>query len=315
MSEETAVYQVAKKSSMNDKTRAINYYAAAVILFQDPSEEDCGIVIGLLEKALNLYSDLDFRVFIEDVWHYLLKSLDPGGALGTYEKYLGSPAWNRKRDLVIERDKGICVRCRAEGKEVHHKTYDNIGKESLSDLVMLCEKCHEKEHQPRVPFDHQPAIQQPLDPLKEAFIAYVDRESDILQLVDSGRSRHPDYVNYESDYPTKDQFPDIYLSAWMPAKYNDIAAVISMRADSKYYESHYKRFEEHKGRIEDAFSFEEVKLRSSKDRKMYHLRVVKKGVDLTQTADRDTAFRWLRENLEKLYWVLRVPDTLDWDNT
>ena len=43
------------------------------------------------------------------------------------------------------------------------------------------------------------------------------------------------------------------------------------------------------------------------------LYVVKRGVDLTQTADRDAAFRWLRENLEKLYWVLHVHDTLGWD--
>ena len=41
--------------------------------------------------------------------------------------------------------------------------------------------------------------------------------------------------------------------------------------------------------------------------------VVKKGVDLTQESERDAGFRWLRENLEKLYWVLRVHDTFGWN--
>ena len=40
---------------------------------------------------------------------------------------------------------------------------------------------------------------------------------------------------------------------------------------------------------------------------------MKKGVDLTQEAERDTSFRWLRENLEKLYGVLRVHETFGWD--
>ena len=269
---------------MDNKTRARNYYAAAIILFQDPSVDDCEIVVELLEKSLDLYSDLDVHVFIGDVWHYLLKSLDKHNEFGTYEKYRDSPAWKRKRDLVIERDKGKCVWCQVEGRQVHHKTYENIGKEPLSDLVVLCGKCHKEEHHPPVPSDQQSATQKvPREPsapqsttqqpsenpsgkasAKAAFIAYVERESDILQLSDSDGSRRSDYVNYETGYPTKSGLPEIQLSAWLPVDYNDVAAVISIQSDSKYFESHYRKFEEHKSRIEDTFSFEEVKLRSSK---------------------------------------------------
>ena len=300
---------------MDDKTRARKHYDAAVSLLI----EDCERVIERLERTLTLSSDSDVCVFIGDTWHYLLKALDKRNEFRTYEKYSASPAWKRKRDLVIERDKGKCVWCQAEGKQVHHKTYDNIGKEPLSDLVLLCVPCHIGEH--CVPFDLLPDTQPPLESpsgkasAKEAFIAYVQRESDILQLSDSERSRPSAYVNYDSGYPTKNGFPEIQLSAWLPVDYNDVAAVISIHSNSKYFESHYKKFEEYKSRIEDTFSFEEVKLRSSRGGRVYHLRVVKKGVDLTLTADRETAFRWLRENLEKLYWVLRVPDTLRWDNT
>ena len=300
--------------------KARNYYAAAVILFQDPSEDDCEIVVEFLEKAFNLYSDLDTLVFIGEVWHYLLKSLDEYNNSETYKKYLSSPAWNRKRDLVIERDKGICVRCRAEGKEVHHKTYDNIGKEPLSDLVMLCKGCHERVHQPRVPSDQQSAMQQPLETLpeevsvKEAFRAYIERESDLLRYADFGASERPNYVNYGSGYPKENGYYNIWLAAWIPIDRNEIAAVISIQSNSRYFESHYKKFEEHKDRIENTFSFEDVKF-AEESSGIWQLRVMKEDVDLIQTANWDTAFRWLRETLEKLYWVLRVHDTLGWDTT
>ena len=38
-----------------------------------------------------------------------------------------------------------------------------------------------------------------------------------------------------------------------------------------------------------------------------------KDVDLTQEAERDAGFRFLRETLEKLYWVFRVHDASGWD--
>ena len=314
---------------MDDKTRARNYYAAAVSLFHDPSADDCEIAIELLEKALNLYSDLDMLVFIQDVWHYLLKSLDPNNSLGTYEKYLDSPAWDRKRKLVIERDKDICVRCRAEGRVVHHKTYDNIGKEPLSDLIFLCEKCHDGEHQsgvpsdqqfstqqgPDAPSDHQSAAQQPSESLpegravKDAFIAYIARESDILRLDDFGRE---DFIGYEGGYPRENGYHQIWIAAWLPDDRNEIAAVISVRSNSRYFESHYKKLEEYKGRIQDTFLFEDIEPRSARGN-ISQLYVVKRGVDLTQTANWDIAFRWLRETLEKLYWVLRVHENLGWD--
>ncbi len=306
-----------RETTMNDKTRARNYYAAAISLFQEPTADDCERAIELLNKAVGFYPDFSEACrFREDVWHTLLKSLDPEDHNETYEQYLRSPAWEVKRDAVRQRDGGHCI-CGAPATALHHKTYDNIGREPLSDLVMLCEECHERVHQPRVPSDPQSAMQHPLESLpeavsvKEAFRAYIDRESDILQLVDSGTTGHQDYVDYEAGYPTENGYHQIWMSAWVPMGRNEITALISIQSDSRYFESHYKKFEEHKYRIEETFSFEEVKLRTAG--KVSQLRVVKKDVDLAQAANRDIAFRWLRENLEKLYWVLRVHDTLGWD--
>lgn len=148
------------------------------------------------------------------------------------------------------------------------------------------------------------------DEIREAFIAYIDRESDILRLDNFGSAA---YIGYESGYPRQNGYRHIWLAAWLPDDRNDIAAVISIQSNSGYYESHYKAFEAHKGRIEKTFSFEEVKLRAAGGN-VLQLYVVKQGVDLTQTAEWDTAFRWLRENLERLYWVLHVQETLGWSH-
>ena len=153
---------------MDDKMRARTYYAAAVSLFQDPTADDCERAIELLNKAVDFYPDFsEAYCFRGDVWHHLLKSLDPTDNNGTYEKYLQSPSWQRKRDAVRQRDGGQCI-CGAQATEMHHKTYDNIGREPLSDLVMLCEECHERVHQPRVPSDQQSAFQHPGEPHFEA---------------------------------------------------------------------------------------------------------------------------------------------------
>lgn len=93
-------------------------------------------------------------------------------------EYLRSGEWKRKRDAVMHRAmmkgamqpripenpvikrsvdkygrviksievelKPICEAegCENEAKQVHHKHYDNIGKEQLEDLQALCKKCH-----------------------------------------------------------------------------------------------------------------------------------------------------------------------------
>ena len=166
---------------MDDKMRARTYYAAAVSLFQAPSAAGCEKAIELLNKAVDLYSDFsESSLFREDLWHYLLKSFGWGHNNRTYEKYLNSPAWQVKRDAVMDRDGGQCV-CGAHATEVHHKNYDNIGKEPLEELVALCEDCHKRVHTLR----EQYVMKQ--SPFKKAFIAYVKRESNILSMLILGR--------------------------------------------------------------------------------------------------------------------------------
>ena len=64
-----------------------------------------------------------------------------------YREYLKSEAWQRKRYVVLKRDKGICQRCGAKAEQVHHKKYArNIGTEPIKWLESICKECHYKLH-------------------------------------------------------------------------------------------------------------------------------------------------------------------------
>lgn len=69
------------------------------------------------------------------------------------KKFYNSKAWQKCRDLVFERDFGLCVKCGAPGEEVHHITWlrpENINDPNItlnaSNLITLCKDCHKKEH-------------------------------------------------------------------------------------------------------------------------------------------------------------------------
>jgi 5-methylcytosine-specific restriction endonuclease McrA len=63
-------------------------------------------------------------------------------------EYLKSDAWQRKRAVVLKRDKHLCVYCGTRASQVHHKRYAprNIGREPIKWLVSVCEGCHRKQH-------------------------------------------------------------------------------------------------------------------------------------------------------------------------
>jgi hypothetical protein len=64
-----------------------------------------------------------------------------------YLAYLCSREWGLKREAVIDRSRGMCERCGWNaGVAVHHKTYARIYREPLSDLIHLCEDCHQFVH-------------------------------------------------------------------------------------------------------------------------------------------------------------------------
>ncbi|MCP4149793.1 MAG: hypothetical protein GY757_18760 [bacterium] len=64
-----------------------------------------------------------------------------------YLKYLKSGRWKQLR-IKLKYQRGFaCENCGVKGKLVtHHLTYDRVFHERLSDLQVLCEKCHGYTH-------------------------------------------------------------------------------------------------------------------------------------------------------------------------
>ena len=61
--------------------------------------------------------------------------------------YLQSDEWKALRQLVLERDNHQCVVSGATTQlEVHHITYERLGAERLSDLVVLSRPVHQHLH-------------------------------------------------------------------------------------------------------------------------------------------------------------------------
>ncbi len=63
-----------------------------------------------------------------------------------FKLYQMSPYWKKKRREIIKRQNGICFDCNDKIKEIHHKSYRNVGNEPWEDLMGLCRDCHEKRY-------------------------------------------------------------------------------------------------------------------------------------------------------------------------
>lgn len=65
-----------------------------------------------------------------------------------YEKYLKSGHWKefRKRFLARKKPKG-CWSCGRKGRlDLHHVTYERLGRERIGDVVAICRTCHDEVH-------------------------------------------------------------------------------------------------------------------------------------------------------------------------
>ena len=66
---------------------------------------------------------------------------------GRYAAYRRTPAWQKKRSLVMRRANGVCEGCaEAPAEVVHHLSYEHMGDELLFELVALCHPCHRRAH-------------------------------------------------------------------------------------------------------------------------------------------------------------------------
>lgn len=67
--------------------------------------------------------------------------------LDNYRDYLSSEHWMYIKDKYFAKHKRVCFVCKSDEKIcLHHITYDRLGDEIDSDLIPLCEKCHNEVH-------------------------------------------------------------------------------------------------------------------------------------------------------------------------
>lgn len=64
-----------------------------------------------------------------------------------YTTYLATDHWRELREAKLLEANYRCQKCKRKSRlQVHHVDYARLGRERLSDLMVLCESCHEKEH-------------------------------------------------------------------------------------------------------------------------------------------------------------------------
>lgn len=61
-----------------------------------------------------------------------------------YLEYMESEQWKQLRDYVGDFWDWHCALCNSDNKvELHHRTYERFGSEKLTDVVLLCRRCHQ----------------------------------------------------------------------------------------------------------------------------------------------------------------------------
>jgi 5-methylcytosine-specific restriction endonuclease McrA len=64
-----------------------------------------------------------------------------------YATYIRTSKWKAKANEAKQRSEWCCALCEErKGLEVHHRTYARLGHERMSDLIVLCWKCHRRHH-------------------------------------------------------------------------------------------------------------------------------------------------------------------------
>jgi hypothetical protein len=65
-----------------------------------------------------------------------------------YTAYLLSPEWKAIRQIKLRQSSHKCEGClNASRLQIHHLTYKRIGREKMSDLMVLCDNCHGQVHE------------------------------------------------------------------------------------------------------------------------------------------------------------------------
>jgi hypothetical protein len=109
-----------------------------------------------------------------------------------YLDYISSSQWERIRNAKIEEVGGICERCGvskySERLEVHHLHYKTFKHESLSDLQVLCHKCHEfAEIERQTTSDLEKKARQQSSSLYIGFVKWLENGNEYIGCIGSNK--------------------------------------------------------------------------------------------------------------------------------
>ena len=133
------------------------------IIFKDIKNDKVPLFVSFNKKDLEkCYLDFDCEVVHEDnefIYRISVVKINKEiikaeegfifkAKFKEYKKYLLTQNWKNKRKRKLEEAKYKCQLCGKGNAElhVHHNNYDNLCFEEMSDLVVLCKRCHEKFH-------------------------------------------------------------------------------------------------------------------------------------------------------------------------
>ena len=243
--------------------------------------------IDLLDEALRLHPHFqEARNLRSEIWQAILSDNSPA----TYDNYLKSRAWAETRDRFFQQVGRLCI-CGEPATEVHHRTYDNIGKEEiLTDLSGLCSDCHR-----RVPRSGTKG-----KAYWDKFKTYVEENGNQLQLFPEPNL--PSIYGIQIDQKTlkaEDRYKDgaFWLIAYRNRK-TLLQAILCMQSFT-----HYNRLKKQKDTIKGQFedTLGELKWEDSKKR----IGFLDDTVGDVNKANTDQEFRWLHDRLVKLHAVFQ----------
>ena len=251
------------------------------------------LAIGLLDEALDLKPDFQEAHDLRgDIWHaILIKNFDEN-----YQRYIDSKAWSETRNKYFDQFGRLCP-CGITATQLHHKTYDNVGKENLlTDLNGFCDVCHQETHQSRIP---NRANDVRGKDYWDKFKAYVEENGNQLQLFPEPDL--PSFYGIQIDQKTRksvDRHKDgaVWLVAYRSA--DKLQANLCMQSST-----HYSRLRKQKDIIKDKFEFNLGELKWEDDKK--RIGFSNNNVRNVKTANTDQEFSWLHDRLIRLHEVFQ----------
>jgi 5-methylcytosine-specific restriction endonuclease McrA len=97
--------------------------------------------VQVVQKLLARLNNRQF-VILDQEWEAI-----PSITVIEYRDYLTSEEWAQRRAFMLKRADYRCQDCNSpESLQLHHLTYERIGRERITDLLVLCSDCHTAYH-------------------------------------------------------------------------------------------------------------------------------------------------------------------------